>query len=137
MLLTTGQVSSYARQVVEHAELLEQRYLNKKQSKTMLHSTQHYAFAVQAFVSLIRDQGASEYECTLRETRTYEIIEDVRHLRSEIGLLYMSEFNQRVFRKILQDRGSSSIRYWSQTSRLYWHGRSARNKEDSRDRRFG
>src|SRR5690606_16232140 len=97
---------SYARQVVEQAELLEQRYLNKKPSKKLCSiSTQHYAFAVQAFVSLIRDQGASEYECTLRETRTYEIIEDVRHLRSEIGLLYMSEFNQRVLSKILQDSG--------------------------------
>lgn len=97
---------SYARQVVEQAELLEQRYLNKKPSKKLCSiSTQHYAFAVQAFVSLLRDQGASEYECTLRETRTYEIIEDVRHLRSEIGLLYMSDFNQRVLSKILQDSG--------------------------------
>jgi len=95
---------SYARQVVEQAELLEQRYLDKKPSKKLCSiSTQHYAFAVQAFVSLLKEIDTDEYECTLRETRTYEIIEDVRNLRSEIGLLYLSQFNEKVLRKILRD----------------------------------
>lgn len=95
---------SYARQVVEQAELMEQRYLNKKPSKKLCSiSTQHYAFAVQAFVALLKKLKESEYECTLRETRTYEIIEDVRNLRSEIGILYLSEFNQKVIKKLLRD----------------------------------
>lgn len=43
---------SYARQIVEQAELLEQRYNNKKPSKQLCSvSTQHYAFAVNAFVN--------------------------------------------------------------------------------------
>ena len=95
---------SYARQVVEQAELMEQRYLNKKPSKKLCSiSTQHYAFAVQAFVALLKELNESEYECTLRETRTHEIIEDVRNLRSEIGILYLSEFNQKVITKLLRD----------------------------------
>jgi len=95
---------SYARQVVEQAELLEQRYMNRKPSKKLCSiSTQHYAFAVQAFVSLLKDLNANEYECTLRETRTFEIIEDVRQMRSEIGILYLSDFNRKVIEKLLKE----------------------------------
>lgn len=94
---------SYARQVVEQAELLESRYLNAKPSPQHFSvSTQHYAFAVNAFVSLVREYGQDEYELTLRETKTYEIIEDVKSLRSEIGILYLNEFNGKVINKLLK-----------------------------------
>jgi DNA-binding transcriptional LysR family regulator len=80
----------YARQIIEQAELLELRYFNAKPSKQHFSvSTQHYAFAVNAFVNLIQEYGLEEYEFTLRETRTHEIIEDVKNLRSEIGILYL------------------------------------------------
>ncbi|MEO3946394.1 LysR family transcriptional regulator [Gorillibacterium sp. CAU 1737] len=94
----------YARQVVEQAALLEQRYLNKKPSRQLCSiSTQHYAFAVNAFVNLIKQSGAEEYEFTLRETRTHEIIEDVRNLRSEIGVLYLNPFNRKVIEKLFRE----------------------------------
>lgn len=92
----------YARQVVEQAELLESRYLHAKPSPQHFSvSTQHYAFAVNAFVSLVREFGQDEYELALRETKTYEIIEDVKHMRSEIGILYKNEFNEKVIDKLL------------------------------------
>ncbi|GLX67883.1 LysR family transcriptional regulator [Paenibacillus glycanilyticus] len=95
---------SYARQVVEQAELLESRYLNKKPSPQYFSvSTQHYAFAVNAFVSLVQEYGQEEYELALRETKTYEIIEDVKSLRSEIGILYLNEFNGKVINKLLKE----------------------------------
>lgn len=94
----------YARQVVEQTALLEQRYLNKKPSRQLCSiSTQHYAFAVNAFVNLIKRSGADEYKFTLRETRTYEIIEDVKNLRSEIGILYLNDFNHTVITKLLRE----------------------------------
>lgn len=94
---------SYARQVVEQAELLEGRYLNAKPSPQHFSvSTQHYAFAVNAFVSLVKEYGQEEYELTLRETKTHEIIEDVSTLRSEIGILYVNEFNGKVIHKLLR-----------------------------------
>ena len=95
---------SYARQILEQTQLLEQRYLNKKPSKQLCSvSTQHYAFAVNAFVNMIQKSGADEYEFTLRETRTYEIIEDVKTLRSELGILYRNPFNQKVIDKLLKE----------------------------------
>ncbi|MCR8630371.1 LysR family transcriptional regulator [Paenibacillus radicis (ex Xue et al. 2023)] len=94
---------SYARQVVEQAELLESRYLNAKPSPQHFSvSTQHYAFAVNAFVTLVREYGQEEYELSLRETKTYEIIEDVKGMRSEIGILYLNEFNGKVINKLLK-----------------------------------
>jgi DNA-binding transcriptional LysR family regulator len=91
----------YARQVSEQASLLEQRYLSKKPSRRLCSiSTQHYAFAVNAFVNMVKKTNATEYEFTLRETRTYEIIEDVKTLRSELGILYLNPFNRKVLEKI-------------------------------------
>lgn len=94
----------YARQVVEQAELLENRYGN--QQATQQHfsvSAQHYAFVVSAFVRLLETYDRDEYEFTLRETKTYEIIQDVKQLRSEIGVLYMNDFNRNVIQKFLRE----------------------------------
>ena len=94
----------YARQVVEQVELLERQYLYTKPSKSHFAiSTQHYAFAVNAFVDLISAFNLEEYEFNLRETRTYEIIDDVKNLRSEIGILYVSDFNRKVIGKFLKE----------------------------------
>lgn len=94
----------YARQVVEQTGLLEQRWLNKKPSRRLCSiSTQHYAFAVNAFVNMVKKTDAEEYEYTLRETKTFEIVEDVKNLRSEIGILYMDNFNRQVIEKLLRE----------------------------------
>ncbi|MGU3356120.1 LysR family transcriptional regulator [Microbacterium sp. M4A5_1d] len=106
--LTTDGVEflGYARQVVEQAELLEQRYLGRPPSRRLLGvSTQHYSFAVDAFVRMVRRTGAPEYEFSLRETRTWDIIEDVRTLRSELGILFRNDFNRNVIDKLLRDSG--------------------------------
>jgi DNA-binding transcriptional LysR family regulator len=96
----------YARQVVEQVALLEHRYLGRPPSRRLLGvSTQHYSFAVDAFVRMVRASGAAEYEFSLRETRTWDIIEDVRALRSEVGILYRNDFNRKVIDKLLRDAG--------------------------------
>lgn len=94
----------YARQVVEQTSLLEEKYLGKSPAKIKFSvSTQHYSFAVNAFVDLISAYGADYYDFMLRETRTYEIIEDVKNLTSEIGILYLNEFNRKVILKMLKE----------------------------------
>ena len=94
----------YARQVLEQVQLLEHRYLGRPPSRRLLGiSTQHYSFSVDAFVRMVQASGAEEYEFSLRETRTEEIIEDVRTLRSEIGILYRNDFNRKVIDKLLRE----------------------------------
>lgn len=97
---------AYARQVLEQVNLLEEKFLNvKKQSPRFSVSTQHYSFAVNAFVDVIREFGGNHYDFTLRETQTYEIIEDVSRLKSEIGILYTSSKNEEVIMKIIKQNG--------------------------------
>lgn len=95
---------SYARQIVEQTELLESEYkATPPPRRVFAVSSQHYAFVVNAFVELVREYGRNKYEFTLRELKTAEIIEDVRTHRSDIGILFLSNFNREVVRHILQN----------------------------------
>ena len=94
---------SYARQILEQVGLLEEKYLNVKERRPRFSvSCQHYSFAVNAFVDVIKMFDADQYDFTLRETQTYEIIEDVSKLRSEIGILYVSSKNEEIIGKLLK-----------------------------------
>ena len=96
----------YARQVVEQYTLLETKYIEKQRTKKKFGvSTQHYTFAVNAFIEMVKQFGMEEYEFAIRETKTHEIIEDVKNFKSEIGILYLNEFNQKVLNKIFTESG--------------------------------
>lgn len=98
----------YARQVLEQAAILEDKYKgNNGGKKQFCVSTQHYSFAVNAFVDLIKQYGQDEYDFSLRETQTYEIIEDVARMKSEIGILFLNTFNEAVIGKILKSHDLS------------------------------
>lgn len=93
----------YARQVLEQAAILEDKYKrNHGGKKQFCVSTQHYSFAVNAFVDLVKEYGQDEYDFSLRETQTYEIIEDVVRMKSELGILFMNDFNEKVIGKLLK-----------------------------------
>jgi|SRR5690625_687537 len=97
---------SYARQINEQVELLESRYFDKQPSQQLFSvSSQHYSFVVDAFVETIRKYGGDKYQFTIRETRTYEIIDDVKNLTSEIGIMYISAFNEKVLLQLMKDKG--------------------------------
>ena len=95
----------YARQILEQTELLKEKYTNERQwGRNFCVSTQHYSFAVNAFVELIKKYAGEEYDFNLRETQTYEIIEDVALMKSELGILYLDEENQCVITKTLREK---------------------------------
>ena len=92
----------YSRQVLEQAALLEEQYKSQSGGKKQFSvSTQHYSFAVNAFVELLKGAGIDQYDVSLRETQTYEIIDDVAHMKSEIGLLFYNDFNRPVLEKLI------------------------------------
>lgn len=94
----------YARQVAEQYELMESRYVEKKNvKKRFAVSMQHYTFAVKAFIEMVKQFGMDEYEFAVRETKTYEVIEDVKNFRSEIGILYVNDFNRKVLDKLFRE----------------------------------
>ena len=107
MVLTEDgfQFLSYAKQVVEQADVLLAHYAsNHKVRRVFSLSSQHYAFVVNAFVTLVKEYAEDEYEFSLRELRTYDIIEEVVTGRSEIGILYLSNFNREVILNLLKSK---------------------------------
>ena len=96
----------YARQVVEQYNLIESKYILKENTKkTFGVSMQHYTFAVKAFVEMVKQFGMDEYEFEIHETKTYDVIEDVKNCKSEIGVLYINDFNKKVLTKLFHQSG--------------------------------
>lgn len=102
----------YARQVMEQFELLDARYISKSDVKKKFSvSMQHYTFAVNAFVEMVKQYGMDEYEFAVHETKTHEVVEDVKNGKSEIGILYLNDFNRKVLEKYLWKVCLSFIHY--------------------------
>lgn len=94
----------YAKLVMEQYELLDAKFISQTDvRKTFSVSMQHYTFAVNAFVELVKQYGMDEYEFEVHETKTYEVIDNVRNHRSEIGILYLNDFNKNVLTKLFAE----------------------------------
>jgi DNA-binding transcriptional LysR family regulator len=92
-----------ARQILDDAALIQQKYTGKAVRRPQFAvSCQHFAFAVEAFMEVVKENDAESYDFTFRETVTSEIIDDVARHRSEIGMLYLSRRNERAIMKILR-----------------------------------
>ncbi|MEE1312585.1 MAG: LysR family transcriptional regulator [Lachnospiraceae bacterium] len=121
----------YARQVVEQYRLLEGKYVSKDLLKKKFGvSMQHYSFAVKAFVEMVKQFGMEEYEFSIHETRTADVIEDVKNLRSEIGILYLNNFNEKVLGKIFKEKEVEFVELFSCKTYAYlWKGNPLAKKE--------
>ena len=97
---------SYARQLLEQADIMQEHFgkITDRQPKFSV-SCQHYSFAVNAFVELVKQFDADSYDFILRETQTGEIIEDVAQCLSEIGVIYLSEHNEEFLTKLIRRNG--------------------------------
>ena len=93
----------YAREVLsQYDNLLEKYGKNGNLKKKFGISTQHYSFAVKSFVEMVKHFGTDEYEFAIRETMTRNVIDDVAGGKSEIGILYLNDFNRKPLEKLLK-----------------------------------
>ena len=91
----------YAGQMKEIYNLMEDRFIEKREiRKKFSVSMQHYSFAVEAFIQLEKQFALNEYELAIHETKTSEVIDNVKNYRSELGILYINGFNEKVLKKI-------------------------------------
>ncbi len=94
---------SFSRNLLEQAEVMKEHFgTGGKRSPRFSVSCQHYSFAVNAFVELVKEFDADQYSFILRETQTGEIIDDVANGNSEIGIIYLSESNEEVLKKLIK-----------------------------------
>ena len=113
----------YARQVTEQFGLLQSKYIDKKVKEIFSVSTQHYTFAVKAFVETVKQIGMEQYEFAVHETTTISLIENVKNFKSEIGVLYENDFNEKVLNKMFKENGLEFVELFSCDTFVYlWSG---------------
>ena len=111
---------AYARSAVEQFERIEERYLNAGSERpTFSVSMQHYTIAVNAFIDTVKEYDLPEYQYSIRETQTGEVIEDVKTLKSEVGVIALSDFNKATFKKIFADASLEFHELFSRNTYVY------------------
>ena len=121
---------NYARQVLDQYTLLQDRFINKKMRHKFSVSTQHYSFAVKSFVEVVNEFGMDNYEFAIHETRTEEVIENVRFFKSEVGVLYENDFNRKVLEKLFHENGLEFIPLFQCDTFVYlWGGHPLADKD--------
>jgi DNA-binding transcriptional LysR family regulator len=120
----------YARQVLNQVELLEDKYLDGHIKKKFAVSTQHYSFAVKAFVEMVKSFDMNEYEFAIRETKTFDVLNDVKNGKSEIGILYLNDFNEKILSKLIKEFGLEFHQLFQCKGYVYlWKGHPLAKKE--------
>ena len=125
----------YARQILQQYQLMEEKFIEKKKPKQKFSvSMQHYTFAVRAFIEMAKDFGMDDFEFAVHETKTHEVIENVRNQKSEIGILYLNDFNRQVMEKIFQENAVEFTELFDCGIYVFlWKGNPLAQKEDLKD----
>ena len=119
-----------AGQLYRQYELVVEKYVDKEMKRKFGVSTQHYTFAVNAFIETVKQFGTLEFEFAIRETETLKVIEDVGSLKSELGILYISSFNQKPINKLLEENELSFTGLIKCRAYVYiWSGHPLANEE--------
>ena len=96
----------YARQIIAQYGILEERFIDRTARKARFSvSTQHYSFAVKAFIQTAHEFGLENYEFAIHETKTHTVMNHVRNMKSELGVLYLNDFNREALTKIFHEYG--------------------------------
>ena len=120
----------YARQIIEQYQLLEKRYIEKKAKKKFSVSMQHYTFAVKAFVEMVKKVGMEEYDFSIHETRTWDVIENVRYFKSELGVLYLNDYYALIMQKMFKENGLEFTELFQCETYVYlWSGHPLANQK--------
>lgn len=120
----------YARQVTEQFGLLQSKYIEKNTKEKFSVSTQHYTFAVKAFVETVKQIGMEHYEFAVHETTTAGVIENVKNFKSEIGVLYENDFNEKVLNKMFKENGLEFVELFQCDTFVYlWKGHPLANQK--------
>ena len=120
----------YARQVYgQYLNLMEKYGRGGERKQKFGVSCQHYTFAVKAFVEMVKGYDVAKYEFAIRETETLNVINDVASMHSEIGILYLSDFNRKAILKLLSANGLSFHHLISCNAYVYlWKGHPLANR---------
>lgn len=98
-----------ARQLAISFRNLEETYIEKKKKQVFSVSMQHYTFAVKAFIDTVKSFGIDSFDFSVQETTTYDVIMNVKNLRSELGVIYLNDFNKSGLLRMLSQHGLTFV----------------------------
>ena len=115
---------TYAKKAVGQYEILEERYLSKDSGKEHFSvSTQHFNFSIKAFTEVIKRFDPDTFLFSIHETKTKDVLDDVRTLRSEVGIISFSGSNEAVLKKLFREYGLEFIPLMRRETYIYvWEG---------------
>ena len=110
----------YAKKAVGQLGILEERYLNRAKNREQFSvSTQHFNFAIKSFTNVIKKHNPEKYLFYIHETKTNEVLEHVRDLKSEVGIVSYSGANEAVIRKLLREYGLEFVPLMQRETYVY------------------
>ena len=123
---------TYAKKVVSQYEIMEERYFSKDVNKERFSvSTQHYNFSVKAFTNVIKKNNLEKYSFSIHETKTKEVLEDVRTLKSEVGIVSFSKANEAIIKKLMKEYGLEFTPLMVRDAYIYtWHDHELAGREE-------
>lgn len=94
----------YAKKTVSQFRIMEERFLSRNVGKEHFSvSSQHYNFAVHAFAQMIRKYDPESYGFSFHETRTMEVLNDIKSMKSEVGILSYSESSEDIMKSLFKN----------------------------------
>lgn len=97
---------SDARQLYQEYEWISDKYSDVSTMKQKFSvSSQHYSFVDKAFVETVKQFGTQSFDFSIREEETSRVIENVKEMRSQVGIIFLSDFNRKILTKLLHDGG--------------------------------
>ncbi len=95
----------YANHILQQCKVLEEKYKGTgKHKQQFCVSMHHSTFAAKAFAELVKEFGLDDYEYSIYETKTKNVLDSVSCARSELGILYISSFNSGYYEKAFKEQ---------------------------------
>lgn len=121
----------YAKKAVGQFELVEDRYLSQNRDKERFSvSTQHYNFAIRAFTQVIREFDPDKYLFSIHETKTSDVLQHLRDLVSEVGIISYSSANESLIKKLIKEYNLDFVPLMQRETYAYlWKNHKFANRE--------
>lgn len=122
----------YAKKAVSQYKVIEDRFIAKDKNRSHFSvSMQHYVFAVHAFANVVKKYHSQKYMYAVKETQTDKVLDDVRDLKSEVGIISYSQSNVKVLKKLLRDYGLKFVALMIRETYVYvWKEHPLANRKE-------
>ena len=97
----------YARQIAAQSDFIASRYGENRRCSHLYISTQHYDFVADIFAKLLNETKEEHYRFSLREMKTYDVIQETEKASCDIGIIAIKDKDHGIMERFISKRGLS------------------------------